>query len=357
MKVYIQPVHDRQESNEVTARIADFVSRGYELTNPDLETSLYKAEQADVIVARIDCYDDSSWAAMGVARAGQRPIVPFWGASWEYPDAFNEIPTRVYGFQKNVHLRNRHLMREPSSKYAWPSSDPKAIVGDLHVLEQNDGWRGQRVAKPEKETVDVEKPFYIVGDSRQWWDQLAFYAIEIAFKAQGISTINPSRILDRYVIADFPSLMVKDPDFNGEEECFQNAGSRSGGIVSRSIHVRNLMGCRFEEGIAWFEGHPILFLNSYVFPGRKDPQKKFDDGKNPGMHLRDVFQQNRDMWGIKKSVGRTVGDLTKVICELRGLEYAAPSRREIMEAFDGFNSGYSGYMFLPGRFIFELTRF
>ena len=83
------------------------------------------------------------------------------------------------------------------------------------------------------------------------------------------------------------------------------------------VHVRNLLGSRFEEGVAWWHGHPGLYLDWYVFPGRGSPYEKYENGKNPGMHLKSIFDQNLKVWGITDSIGRLPSDLAPIVKELR----------------------------------------
>ena len=334
MKIYIYGPDDRQESKDLMLRIADSVSKKHEIVNVEdrLECDLYKAEKADALVLRLDCYDDATWSTIGMARAGNRPIIPFWGASWEYPDAYSSEPVKVYGFMRDTHKRNRKLIREEDDKRKWPSSSAEEIVEDIEVLEQKKGWREARIKKPGKETVNLDLPVYITGDSRQWWDHLAYYLIESALNANGISSINPSRDLDNYTVKDFPDFIYINPKVDGAERCHENAGPKSSMILSRGIHIKNLMGARFEGGIAWFNSHPILYLNSYTFPSRKSPQEKYEQGKNPGMHLKSIFDQNKELWNIEKNIVRTAGQAAEEICKLRGVEYSEPGKVAVVRA-------------------------
>lgn len=335
MRVYVQGNFERQESKYLWHKIAERIasSGNHHIVNScedGLETSLSKAQQADAIVAELGGYDDATWAVIGMAVAGNRPIVPFWVGS--------HAPENFYGFTADVERRNRHLIRRNGESTPWPSTSIQGLKADVDRLEQNSDWRFQRIPKPGKESVDLSKPAYIVGDSRQWWDQFAFYCIEAAFGANRIPTINPSKVLDDYTIANFPDRIEVDPEKDNDEQCFLNAGERSSMMVSRGVSVRNLLGARVEEGAAWFASHPIFYLDSYVFPSKGTVSEKFSQGKNPGMHLQDVFEQNRDLWQVQQHDFRTPAGIAKEICRIRGVEYREPERDEVLVAFHNLHT-------------------
>jgi len=317
MKVYIQSVDDRLETKNLFERIADHViANGSELVNPDLETDLEKAAGADVVVARLDTYHDSTWAAIGLARAGNIPIVPFWGASYEYPDECSSKPTKVYGFTKDVHLRNRHLVRDGEEYKVWPSRTVKELAEDLRKLHFAKGWREQRIPRPEQSDVDLTLPLYVIGDARNKENCWAFYDIAGEFRENGVDCIIPPEEIDAgYRAEHFPKRLVIDEEKSSVQICADLASHRSSFVVSRSDE-KSLMGARWEEGVGFYHKKPILYLYRYVFPSR-NPQEKHEAGKNPGFHYASVFKQNEDLWGIKTHSADTPTQLTDVINEVR----------------------------------------
>lgn len=316
MKVYVQGLTDRQESKEVLERITESISKRYEVVNSDLKTDLYKAEEADVVVARLDSYDDSTWAVIGMARAGNRPVVPYWGASYDYPDANSIEPKKVYGFTRDVHLRNRHLVRTEKNKKEWPSTNVKGVLEDLRILEQKRGWRKQRVKKPGKENVNLNLPPYIMGDSRLLENCWAFYDIEEKFIECGIPCITPPKVLDGYYKPEeYPKLI--DMSSDSSQDCVNLASHLSGILIGR-IDAKSLMGERFEEGVGWFNAKPILYQYRYLFPPR-NPYHKYLQRQNPGMHFASVFKQNEDLWGIRVHAAQTPEELAGVIFRTRNM--------------------------------------
>jgi len=320
MKVCIAGPSERRETMQLQEAAAKKISSaGYEVVNYEKSGSghrlrygsLEDVAESDVLVARIGTYDDAMWAAIGVARAANIPIVPLWNEAWPL--------TKCYGFTKDIKDRNMQLVRPKGDKRSWPSTkkngdaDIAGVVKDLKYLEQNLPEKNKR---PEPSEANFELPPYIVGDSRNWDNQDAYYKIEDWFLREGIHVISPPRSLDGYHPDRFPEKIEMPPDFDGVEECVLNAGPRSSMTIGR-VHMRNLMGSRFEEGVAWWNMHPGLHLDGYVFPGRESPYKKYEEGKNPGMHLKSIFDQNLNVWGITNSVGRLPSELAPIIKRLR----------------------------------------
>lgn len=317
MRVYLQFPIDRQESRELLEKIADKISKKYELINPDFETDLYKAEQADALVVRIDGCDDSTWAVLGMARAGNRPVIPFWNAGYPYPDAHSDIPQRVYGFTRDFHLRNRPFVRTKKDEKIWPSTTPKDVYEDLKILGQKKEWRRKRIKKPDKNYVNLNLPLYIVGDSRNLEHAMIFYWIKNQFLECGIeSRIPPEELDNNYDIDKYPMLI--DMSAGSVDDCFDLASNGSSFVVSRA-DTKNLIGARWEEGVAWFHSKPILYLYLYLFPPR-NPGDKYRQHQNPGMHLASVFKQNEELWGIQNHVGITPSQLAGEIVRARNLD-------------------------------------
>jgi hypothetical protein len=82
------------------------------------------------------------------------------------------------------------------------------------------------------------------------------------------------------------------------------------------VKKRGLLGSRFEEGVNWCHKKPSLYLNWYVFP-KTCPSKKYEEGEDPGMYLKSVFDQNKEIWGIEKHVAKEPKELVPIILKLR----------------------------------------
>jgi hypothetical protein len=316
MKVCISGPAKGLETIELYEKVADrLCSAGHDITN-EIQEGKIKFNQledvagADVLVARIGTYDDAMWACIGAARAGDIPIVPLWNEGY--------ILESCYGFTKDIKDRNMPLVRKEGDARPWPSAtkegalDFNGLVEDLKILSGSESGKKQR---PDPKQTNLELPPYIIGDSRNLENHWSYYKIDSEFEEAGIEVINPSRHLDNYNIDKFPGIIQPDPKEDAVQWCVDAAGKNSSMVIGW-VHRRGLLGSRFEEGVAWWNGHPMLYLNWYVFP-KKCPSELYAEGRKPEMHLKSVFDQNKEVWGIEKHVGREVKDLVPVIRELR----------------------------------------
>ncbi len=305
MKLYIGGPTERQESKDLLLKIRDAIPQGFEVLNQDLEVDLYKAEQADAIFWRMDQADDSSWAVAGVAKAGKRPIIPIWNASY--------APKNLYGFQKDVQETNKKFIRKNSDR-EWPSKDIDGLIEDLKILEQNPDWRGIRKQKPGKENVNLNLPLYIIGDSRCLENAWAFYETKKRFEECGILCHIPPEVLDgSYDIRDYPKRI--DMTKGTVDDCADYASTKSSFLIGRADQ-KNLLGSRFEEGVGWFESKPILYKYQYLFPPRREFDK-YLDRKDPSMHFSSVYRQNEELWKIRVHEDLTEEELAGVIIRAR----------------------------------------
>lgn len=344
MKVYVQARNDRTETRYLSQQIAGALAGKFEITNPDLKTDFSKAEEADAVIVwnASNPHHDESWAVIGIARAGNRPVIPFWNSPSSY---------KTYGFQQDLEQRNKLLVRKQDDSRKWPVTSVEDLIEDVKILEQAEGWREKRIKKPGKDSVDLTKPPYLTGDSRDILHQMQFFLIEAALKANGIDIINPSRDIDNYNIGFYPRGLNLSGDAadNGVERCVQNAGERSSMIISSRGRYQANMGESFEHGVAWFHSKPNLILVQYVFNGKSgELTEAYKNGKNPGLYHESVFRQNQGLWGIETHDFRTPGEIAREICRLRGKEYKEPTQQQISEAFAGilqdlqtFSNNYS----------------
>ena len=312
MKLYINGPTERRESKELLLRIADKLPRRFEVLNrdnDDLKVDLYLAEQADALILRTDHYDDATWATIGLARAGQRPIIPLWYHSKEKP--------HPYGFWTDTHgEKNRNRVRNKKDDREWPPREIKDVIKDVKILEQKRGWRKKRIKKPEKETVNLNLPLYIVGDSRCKENAWSFYDIEKGFNECGISCLIPPKNLDgNYDPKDHPKRI--DMSAGDVNDCGDLASHLSSFIVGRSDQ-KFLLDSRWEEGVAWFHSKPVLYLYQYVFPPRS-PYEKYLDRKDPGIHYGSVYKQNEELWDIRVHETKTTETLAGVIQRARNM--------------------------------------
>jgi len=146
-------------------------------------------------------------------------------------------------------------------------------------------------------------------------NQWSYEKIDSDFEKAGIEVWNPSKHLDGYTVDMFPKIIQPDEEEDPVQWCVDAAGKNSSMVVGW-VHRRGLIGSRFEEGVNWWHKKPTLYLNWYVFP-KKCPSEAYAEGKSPGMHLQSTFDQNKEIWGIEKSVGREVKDLIPIIQRLR----------------------------------------
>lgn len=319
MRIYLTGPNDRAETKEFNQKIVDYITdkSNHSFINVDKKGKIVYGKledvvESDVLITRIGptIYDDMIWAAIGVARAGNIPIIPCWNEGFPFPE-------KNYGFTQDIIERNKPLMRKGGDTRPWPCEknglvDLDGILEDLEILN----YVGiKKMPRPKPSETNLELPPYIVGDSRNWENQVSYFKIENEFRKEGIEVINPSKDLDGYHPKKFPNKLT--PMGGGTERCVQNASTRSSMVIGR-INLKNLMGARFEEGVAYYYCHPVLYLDHYVFPGR-------DDYTKAEMHQNSIFKQNKDIWGldIKQCVGRVPADLAPTIRRLRE-EYRTP---------------------------------
>jgi hypothetical protein len=121
MKVCISGPNKGLEVVEFYKKVADKIeSSGFETVNKEEDgkmrfNKLEDVVDADVLVARMASVGsfDTMWTQIGVARAGDIPIVPLWNEGYEFKGG--------YGFTKDIINRNRPLIRKEGDQRPWPS--------------------------------------------------------------------------------------------------------------------------------------------------------------------------------------------------------------------------------------------
>ncbi len=314
MDVYINGPQERKESKELLLRIRDSVPKRFHIVNPNLEVDLYLAEKADVLILRTDHYDDSTWATIGMARAGKRVVIPYWNAT--YSPVNRGFWADVHGTSNKDLICNRYLVRDKNDKRNWPVEDIKDIFKDLRSLEHKSKWRKIRKEKPGKESVNLDLPWYIVGDSRGLENAWIFFEIEKCFNEAGIECLIPPKAIDGcYNINEYPRRINMNASNDSIQVCEDLSSSRSGGLIGRS-DPKFLLGSNWEKGVAWFNSKPILDLYMYLFPPR-DPYQSYLDRKKLSNFAASVYRQNEELWGIRKHSDETPEGLAGVILTAR----------------------------------------
>jgi len=320
MKVCIVGDDSVLESKEMYLKYAEAISKQFKVTNYTgndiiMGNPAYLIE-ADVLIPRINTHDDTTWFSIGFARAAAMPMVPLWNETGAI---------KLYGFTKDIEMNNRGLVRPEGDSRAWPSSSISDLLLDLEHVSKLDLKKNPR---PAKENINFNLPGYLVGDARHLENQMAFRRLENQFLEKEIEMINPGRKLDDYdPDRDFPTKLLggdkpKPGEKTGIDWCFEAAGIDSSFISSRN-KVYDLMGARWEEGVAFFFGKPIFYINQYVF-AHQTPFEKYKAGQaDPDAKYQFfVLKNNEERWGIKISEGRVPGDIAPEILRLRN-EYNA----------------------------------
>jgi hypothetical protein len=304
------------ESQKLYAQIAETIAQNHTISNYQ-DNKLFMGNPnhvltADIFMPRINTHDDSTWFMIGLARAAGIPIIPFWNEK--------EDMKFSYGFTKDIELNYKPLVRKTDDTRHWPSKTVDDLLLDLEQIAPENIKKNPR---PGKEDINFNLPGYLVGDARHLENHITLYRLEEQLKAAGLAIINPARKLDDYVPErDFPTRMIGgEPPKPGEKTavdwCFDAAGKESSFLVSRN-KIYGLLGARWEEGVAYFFGKPIFYLDQYVF-AHISPFANFSKGKmdEKAVYQYFVFKQNEERWGLPVSEGKIPADIAPHIHQLK----------------------------------------